>query len=82
MTKRSAYRLGNPAQFAIGESIPLKGAWLKVAHIEEGVLILTLDNFTKAGVAALAKLKVELLLEQRDELKEISSDMLPTRNEK
>lgn len=86
MTRKSVYRLGQPGDFRIGENLPLKGLNFKVAHVEKGVLILALDGFTKAGIEALARLKVEFEQQQeasqREELKEVSQDMFPTRNEK
>lgn len=82
MTRKSAYRLGQPGDFRLGETIPLKGLNFEVAHIETGVMILALRGFTKAGIDALTRLKAEFDQTNRNELEEISKDMLPTKNEK
>lgn len=79
MTKKSTFRLGTPGDFRPGEILPLKGLNFQVAHVEKGVLILELKGFTGAGLRAMAKLKAEFEQEQRDELKEVSQDMMLTK---
>ena len=66
MTKKSIYRLGHPGDFRPGETIPLKGLNFQVAHVEQGVLILALKGFTKAGIESLARLKAEYDQEQEE----------------
>ena len=78
MTKKSAYRLGQPGDFRPGETIPLKGLNFQVAHVETGVLILALKGFTKAGIEALARLKAEYDQQQGEQDNSINDTTVPT----
>jgi len=50
-------------EFRVGESIPLKGCWLKVAHVETGVLVLALESYTKRGQEILDEMKARMAVE-------------------
>ena len=47
--------------FIVGELIPLKNCWLRVAHVEQGVLILALDGYTTRGIEILEQLKANVM---------------------
>lgn len=59
MTKRTRYPQDSVGNFAIGELIPLKNCFLRVAHIEEGVVVLALAGFTKRGEEIIDELKTK-----------------------
>lgn len=63
-------------QFQYGELIPLKGCWLRVAHIEDGVLVLALDSFTKRGQEIIEDMKAKAFAA---DLKEVQEDLLAPR---
>lgn len=46
--------------FRLGESLPLKGCWLRVAAVEPGVLVLTLTGYTGRGQELLEELKAKV----------------------
>jgi len=74
MTKRSRRPVDDVVgQFWVGESIPLKNCWLRVAHVENGVLVLALDGFTQRGMDILADLKAQQMAQ---DFQEVQADTL------
>lgn len=66
MAKKTRYAPEIPPEklvmgvFTPGENIPLKSCWFKVAHVEDGVLVLALDGYTKRGIEIIAHLRAQL----------------------
>ena len=50
--------------FQIGELLPIKGCWLRVAVVEPGVLVLALDSYTQRGEEILEELRAQMATEQ------------------
>jgi hypothetical protein len=61
--------------FRPGESLPIKGCWLKVAAVEPGILVLTLTGYTKAGLELLEQLKARANAEALESLAPEEGDL-------
>lgn len=68
------YQHNNTQNFASNELLPIKNCWFRIAHVEEGVLVLALDGFTKRGIEIVGELRAKLMEQQLEEMKEVAKD--------